>query len=80
MKEIRPNSENMCGVHSKDDMIEDSLDEPLVWNPVDLFIKGQSQSEETFREQKFAIKICIYAIDKYRNILINGTFTNNVGI
>ena len=28
----------------------------------------------------FAIKTCIYTIDEYLNVLVNGTFQNNVGI
>ena len=43
-------------------------------------------SVKVYRKQRkifaklFAIKTCIYAIDEYLIVLVNGTFENNVGI
>ena len=80
LKDNRPNSENMCDVTSKDNLIKSSPDEPLRWDPVDSFSKSQSRSEENLCEQNLFFETCIDAIDKYLNMLANGIFTNNVGI
>ena len=46
LKEIGPNCANMCNVALKDELIESSPDEPLVWDPVDSFSKIQLKSKE----------------------------------
>ena len=45
LKEIGPSSANMCGVPSKDELLQASPDEPLGWYPVGSYSKSQLQSE-----------------------------------
>ena len=46
LKYIGTNSADIWNTPTKDDLIEDSTDEALVWYHVDSFRKRQSQSEE----------------------------------
>ena len=66
-----------CNVPSTEDLINATTDNPIDWDPISSFTKSDSQSDESFREQQFAIKICVNAIYSYLDIM-NKSFTKNV--
>ena len=51
-----------------------------MWDPIVLFQKSPSQSEESFQEQKLAIEVTCSAITKYTNVSVAVSQTKNVGI
>ena len=52
----------LCNIPNKNDLSNLSLESHLDWDPVTNFKKNEIQSEESFIEQKFAIKNCKNAI------------------
>jgi hypothetical protein len=47
------------------DALDSTKDKPYRWNPFDAFKKSNIQSDESYREQKFALNVAIKSIDKY---------------
>ena len=78
--EIGEDGLERCMVPSKEDLIGATLSNNLNWDPVISFKKSVNQSEDSFMEQKLAIETCTNAIDNYRNVISQGTYTKNVGI
>ena len=69
-----------CNVPTKEEILNASEASPIHWNALDNFSKSNSQSEESFKEQKMAIQIACNAIDKYLDMDDQCTFTKNIGI
>ena len=65
---------------SKDVLCNATINEPCQWDPVESFLKSDVQNEESYQEQKLAIITCVNAIDTYKNIANQHTYTKNVGI
>lgn len=66
-----------CNVPSTDDLMRATLDEPLQWDPIANFVRSSNQSLESYREQLFAIKECVKAINNHVNIMRN-RFVKNI--
>ena len=79
-KEIGDDSMTLCEVPTKVELIGASPTYPLEWNPVASFSKSPLQSVASFEEQKLAVETCVDAIDSYRNLMDQNSYTKNVGI
>ena len=67
-------------VPTKEELIGASPTYPLEWDLVASFSKSPMQSVASFEEQKIAIETCVDAIDSYRNLMDQNSYTKNVGI
>ena len=79
-REIGLNALMMCNVPTKRELMDATLENPIDWDPVASLRKSPYQSDESFEEQKLAIKTCVDAVDTFANIMSNQTYTKNVGI
>ena len=70
----------LCNVPSKQQFEISSSQNQLQWDAVECLNKNPNQSEESFLEQKLAIKTCVDAIDSYRDLSSQGVYIKNVGI
>lgn len=80
LEEIGEATIENCRVPSIDALEECSKEAPLEWNAYTAFSKYHGQSDDSFREQEFAIRKCVESINKYTNLWELDTFTKNVGI
>ena len=70
-----------CNIPTKEELLNATKAHPLNWNAVSSFTKNANQSEESYQEQRLAIKICCEdAIDKYCNVDNQLTYTKHAGI
>ena len=69
-----------CNIPSKEQLMKATIDQRVQWNPITSFIQGESQSDDSYLEQKFAIKQCKEAIDKYIGMGEQLTMTKSIGI
>ena len=62
-------SRERCNLPTKEELLSATKENPIDWNAYNS-MKNPSpiQSEESFNEQKIAVKVCTEAIDKYNNI------------
>ena len=60
-----------CSIPPLDDFLKASKQEPLAWDGYESFQKSLFQPEQSYHEQKQAIKMCIDAIDSYCSITQN---------
>ena len=58
-----------CNVPSHNELLNATKDEPLNWDPVSNFVKSPQQSDASFEEQLFAIRVCVQSIDSYLNVM-----------
>ena len=72
------NSVENCQIPSKDDLMNVTMENQLYWDPVECFTRGENQSEESFKEQLFAIQTCKHAIDSFTNITQQTVMTKSV--
>ena len=79
LKELA-NAVNDCNIPVKEDLELCTKEAPFDWDAVQSYSRNQSQSIDSFNEQKLAIQICVDAIDSYCNILTQDVYTKNVGI
>ena len=70
----------LCNVPSKDQIEISSSQNQLQWDAVETLTKNPNQSEDSFLEQKLAIKTCVEAINSYRDLSSQGVYIKNVGI
>ena len=78
LKEMRTSIET-CNVPSKEELENATIVTPLNWDAITSFKRYQNQIDDSYEEQKLAIKICINAIDSHRNAL-HQSFIKHVGI
>ena len=67
-------------IPSEQDVVSCSKAEPLDWNIADSFVKFDEQSDESYREQKFAINEGKAAVDKYTEQFGPGATTLTKGL
>ena len=53
---------------------------PVRWDPIESFKKSSRQSEESYKEQKFAIQHTVDAIDRYKNLYSENRVIKSIGI
>ena len=68
-----------CNIPSLDVLMETTLENQVNWDPVSNFQQSELQSNDSYREQLFAIKNCVKSIDDYMNVM-KSTYTKNVMI
>ena len=64
-------------VHSLDQLLNATINEPLDWDPVVNFRKTPTQTDTSYKEQLFAIKVCVESIHSYLYFL-NTIFVKNI--
>ena len=69
-----------CNIPSKFELMNATLEAPVVWDPVSSYRRNPVQSQESYEEQCFAIKTCIDTINEYCNIMTSTSYTKNIGI
>jgi predicted GIY-YIG superfamily endonuclease len=69
-----------CNIPSKDEILLATKSTPFDWDPIESFSKSNSQSEESYIEQKRAIQLGVDAINKYNNLSDQLVQTKNIGI
>ena len=57
-----------CNVPSKEAFLNASKENPLQWDALDSLQQSDSQPDQSFQEQSFAIKKCTKTINEYANI------------
>ena len=60
-----------------DELLNATIDEPLDWDPVVDFKKTPTQTDASYKEQLFAIKLCIESINSYLYFMNTG-FVKNI--
>lgn len=77
-KELGP---EMCAdIPTKEELMSASLSDPINWDPLTSFKQGETQNDESFKEQKFVVKVTCAAIDKYIDLSRAAKVTKNIGI
>ena len=66
-----------CQVPLLGQLLNATIDEPLDWDTVFNFRKTPTQSDASYEEQVFAIKVCVESINSYL-YLMNTGFVNNI--
>ena len=67
-------------IPTNESLLSATMSSPLDWDALDAFTQNNIQSDESYEEQKLAIKICFNQIDKYVNLSDQTSFIKNVGI
>ena len=58
-----------CQIPSKEDLMDATKENPIFWNAYESMQQPSPiQSEESFREQKFAVEVCTETIDRYNDL------------
>ena len=70
----------LYNIPTKNDLMNASLENPVIWDPIRSYQKNPSQSQESYEEQLFAIKTCIDTINDYRSVISSSSYTKNIGI
>ena len=55
-----------------DELLNYTTDEPLDWDPVVNFRKNPTQTDASYKEQVFAIKVCVESINSYLDFMNTG--------
>ena len=61
-----------CQVPPLDDLTNYTINEPLDWDPVVNFIKTPTQTDASYKEQLFEIKVCVESINSYLDFMNTG--------
>jgi len=68
----------ICNVPSFEEIMNATLENPCEWNALECFSRYNGQSDDSFQEQKYAIKIICNSIDEITDIWKASKFTKNV--
>ena len=71
---------NSCSIPTKEDIINTTMENPIIWDPVESFDIFTNQSDSSYNEQKLAISDGKESIDSYIDIIKNGKYINNFSI
>ena len=63
-------------VPSCDELLKATIDEPLDWGPVVSFRKTPTQTDASYKEKRFAIKLCVESINLYLDLINTGVVKN----
>ena len=62
---------NSCSIPTKEDIINTTMENPIIWDPVESFDIFTNQSDSSYNEQKLAIGIVKDSIDSYIDTITN---------
>ena len=80
IEEIGEVTVEACHIPSKDELVTCSKNDPLQWNAHESFSRNDNQSNDSFVEQRFAIKMCLDTIERYCNLWEVDSYTKNICI
>ena len=78
LKELGETTIRNCNIPSIEELSHATKDTPLEWDPVSSFIPNDSQSIQSYNEQKLAVLYCTNAIENYCQL--TNKFTKCTGI
>ena len=64
-------------MHLLDYLIDATIDEPLDWDMFVNFRENPTQNDDLYREQLFAITVCVESINSYLDLMNTG-FVKNI--
>lgn len=65
LKETGSTTARLCNVPAKEDLLNTRINQPLEWDPIELFCRNSFQSQNSYHKQLFAIRICVNTINEY---------------
>ena len=80
VEEIGEVTVQTCQVPSIEELQHAKKSAPIQWNASECLVKNSNQSEQSFDEQIFAVKICTEALDSYIDLWEQKCYTKNICI